>query len=73
MPEKKHVPVPKDTQAFICADCGAIALDSKDVRFHSEARHGKAIYFKIEYGWYGIDDVEKTDETIENSVPQRNG
>ncbi|MDA3894572.1 MAG: hypothetical protein PF482_00340 [Desulfobacteraceae bacterium] len=31
MSEKKHVPVPKDTRAFICADCGAVALDANNI------------------------------------------
>ncbi len=31
MTEKKHVPVPKDTRAFICADCGAVALDANNI------------------------------------------
>lgn len=31
MTEKKHVPVPKDTRAYICANCGAVALDSNKV------------------------------------------
>ena len=31
MSEKKHVPVSKDTPAFFCANCGAVALDSKNI------------------------------------------
>jgi len=31
MAEKKHVPVPKDTKAFICANCGAVALDANKI------------------------------------------
>lgn len=31
MSEKKHVPVPKETPAFICANCGAVALDPANV------------------------------------------
>lgn len=31
MSEKKHVPVPKDTPAFICAECGAVALDANNI------------------------------------------
>ena len=27
----KHVPVPKNTRAFICAKCGAVALDPKNI------------------------------------------
>ena len=27
MNETNHIPVPKDTRAYICADCGAVALD----------------------------------------------
>ena len=25
--EKKHIPLPKDTQAFFCGNCGALSLD----------------------------------------------
>ena len=28
---KKHVPVPKDTPAFFCANCGAVSLDSQSI------------------------------------------
>ena len=31
MMKQKHVPVPKDTQAFICANCGAVALDANNL------------------------------------------
>ncbi len=31
MSEKKHVPMPKQTPAFFCADCGAVALRADDV------------------------------------------
>jgi len=31
MMKKSHVPVPKDTQAFICANCGAVALDANSL------------------------------------------
>ncbi len=31
MTEKKHVPVPKNTRAFICANCGAVALDANNI------------------------------------------
>lgn len=31
MTEKKHVPLPKDTKAFICANCGAVALDANNI------------------------------------------
>ena len=31
MSHKKHVPVPKDTRAFFCANCGAVALDAANV------------------------------------------
>lgn len=31
MSEKKHVPLPKNKRAFICADCGAVALDAKNI------------------------------------------
>jgi len=31
MSEKKHVPVPKETPAFFCANCGAVALDSHNI------------------------------------------
>lgn len=29
--KKAHVPLPKNTPAFICANCGAVALDAKAV------------------------------------------
>jgi len=29
--EKKHVPVPKETPAFFCAKCGAVALDANNI------------------------------------------
>jgi predicted RNA-binding Zn-ribbon protein involved in translation (DUF1610 family) len=29
--EKKHVPVPKETTAYICANCGAVSLDANNV------------------------------------------
>lgn len=28
---KKHVPLPKTTPAFFCANCGAVALDQKNI------------------------------------------
>ena len=28
---KKHVPLPKKTPAFICANCGAVSLDSHGI------------------------------------------
>lgn len=28
MPEQKHVPLPKSTRAFFCANCGAVALNA---------------------------------------------
>jgi len=31
MTEKKHVPLPKETKAFICANCGAVALDANKI------------------------------------------
>jgi predicted RNA-binding Zn-ribbon protein involved in translation (DUF1610 family) len=31
MSDKKHVPVPKNTRAFFCANCGAVALDAANV------------------------------------------
>lgn len=31
MSQKKHVPVPKNTPAFFCANCGAVALDSNNI------------------------------------------
>ncbi|MBC8413847.1 MAG: hypothetical protein ISR96_06770 [Nitrospira sp.] len=31
MSKKKHIPLPKDTPAFICANCGAVALDSNNI------------------------------------------
>ncbi len=30
MSEKKHIPVPKETPAFFCANCGAVALDQNE-------------------------------------------
>ena len=31
MTQKKHTPVPKNTKAFICAGCGAVALDANNI------------------------------------------
>jgi len=31
MTDKKHVPLPKETKAFICANCGAVALDANKI------------------------------------------
>ena len=31
MTAKKHIPVPKNTPAFICADCGAVSLSSDGI------------------------------------------
>jgi len=31
MAEKIHIPVPRDTKAFICANCGAVALDANNI------------------------------------------
>jgi uncharacterized OB-fold protein len=31
MSEKKHEPLPKETPAFICANCSAVALDPHNV------------------------------------------
>jgi len=28
---RKHVPLPKNTPAFICANCGAVSLDRKGI------------------------------------------
>jgi predicted RNA-binding Zn-ribbon protein involved in translation (DUF1610 family) len=29
--EKKHVPLPKETPAFFCANCGAVSLDTSNI------------------------------------------
>jgi predicted RNA-binding Zn-ribbon protein involved in translation (DUF1610 family) len=31
MADKKHIPVPKDTKAYICANCGAVSLDANNI------------------------------------------
>jgi len=31
MSESKHITLPKDTPAFVSADCGAVALDPKNI------------------------------------------
>lgn len=31
MSDKKHIPFPKETPAFFCANCGAVALDAKNI------------------------------------------
>jgi RNA polymerase subunit RPABC4/transcription elongation factor Spt4 len=31
MDEKLHVPLPPDTHAYICAECGAVALDPENI------------------------------------------
>ncbi len=31
MSEKQHVPVPKNTPAFFCANCGAVSLDANKI------------------------------------------
>jgi predicted RNA-binding Zn-ribbon protein involved in translation (DUF1610 family) len=31
MTEKKHVTVPKDTRAYFCANCGAVALNANNI------------------------------------------
>ena len=31
MNELAHIPVPKDTRAYICANCGAVALDAGNI------------------------------------------
>ena len=31
MTEKKHVTVPKDTRAYFCANCGAVALNVNNI------------------------------------------
>ncbi len=28
---KEHVPLPKETHAFVCANCGAVALDQNNI------------------------------------------
>lgn len=28
---KKHVPLPKDTPAYFCGNCGAVSLDPKNI------------------------------------------
>ncbi len=28
---EKHLPLPKDTKAFICANCGAVSLDANKI------------------------------------------
>jgi RNase P subunit RPR2 len=45
MTEKKHVPVPKDTRAYFCANCGAVALNANNIcelRVWVESRTGVA-------------------------------
>ncbi|MBI4826245.1 MAG: hypothetical protein HY807_07465 [Nitrospirae bacterium] len=29
--KKVHVPLPKETRAFVCANCGAVALDQNNI------------------------------------------
>jgi predicted RNA-binding Zn-ribbon protein involved in translation (DUF1610 family) len=29
--KKEHVPLPKNTPAFVCANCGAVALDQNNI------------------------------------------
>lgn len=31
MANTNHIPAPKDTKAFICADCGAVSLDANNI------------------------------------------
>ena len=31
MNKKKHVPVPKETRAYICENCGAVALNANNI------------------------------------------
>jgi len=31
MSEKEHVPLPKNTRAYFCANCGAVALDANNI------------------------------------------
>ena len=31
MTEKKHIPLPKETPAFFCANCGAVSLDANNI------------------------------------------
>ena len=31
MNESNHIPLPKDTHAYICAQCGAVALDPENI------------------------------------------
>jgi predicted RNA-binding Zn-ribbon protein involved in translation (DUF1610 family) len=31
MTKKNHIPVPKDTKAFICANCGVVARDANNI------------------------------------------
>jgi predicted RNA-binding Zn-ribbon protein involved in translation (DUF1610 family) len=31
MSSKEHVPLPKETKAFICANCGAVSLDPNGI------------------------------------------
>jgi len=31
MSDKEHLPLPKDTKAFFCANCGAVALDVNNI------------------------------------------
>jgi predicted RNA-binding Zn-ribbon protein involved in translation (DUF1610 family) len=31
MSKKKHIPLPKDTPAFFCANCGAVALNPRNI------------------------------------------
>ena len=52
MPEqtiKKHVPFPKDTPAFFCANCGAVSLDSQSIC----KAHGRG----TKADWCGIKDT----------------
>ena len=31
MPDMEHIPLPRDTPAIVCGDCGAVALSANDV------------------------------------------
>ena len=53
MAPQKHIPVPKNTKAFICADCGAVSLDSNNI-CNPKGRMKKA-------DWCGSKDLPMAD------------
>jgi len=47
MTSKKHIPLPKDTKAFICANCEALSLGPTESARWSSPREAGIPYWRL--------------------------